>query len=142
MGVSRCVTCGQCRARRGDTECSVCYLVRCLAEEHASGQHDTAVNASCIDCTRSPEYVATIRAHRDAMRRTEDVQAAMRERRRALYGGTITDAPKRSLKAAVTREHLATMQHPRVDHSQCDHERTAKARATCRRARKSDSIAS
>jgi hypothetical protein len=142
MGASRCVVCGELRARRGDSECSVCYLVRCLAEEHVAGKHDAAVNASCIDCTRTPEYVAEIRAHREAMRRQDDAQTALRERRRALYGNEVVSKSSRSLKLDVTIDHLANMQHSRMDHSQCDHERTAKARATCRRTRKSDKITS
>lgn len=135
MGVTRCGTCGQQRARRGDSECSVCFLVRCLAEEHASGDHAGAVNASCVACTRSPEYVAELQRHRDAMRRTDANQARLRERRQALYGNTITDVPKRPMKAAAAevRARHATGQ---IDHSQCDHERTAKARAACRRAKR------
>jgi len=135
MGASRCVVCGELRARRGDSECSVCYLVRCLAEEHVA-----VVNASCIDCTRSPAYVAEIRAHRDAMRRTEDAQAAMRARRRALYGDDS------STGHLVKNEPVMQVIRPaltgQIDHSQCDHERTAKARAACRRARRSDTITS
>jgi hypothetical protein len=135
MGASRCVVCGELRARRGNIECSVCFLVRCLAEEHDAGEHDVGVNASCIACTRSPEYVAEIRAHHDAMRRQDDVQTALRERRQHLYGGGNTITPSRPLKeaAAAVRARHATGQ---IDHSQCDHERTAKARATCRRVKR------
>lgn len=141
MAGFRCSVCGESRAKRGDSECNVCYLVRILAEEHAASEHDAVVNASCIDCTRSPEYVAEIRAHRDAMRRTERAQAAMRARREHLYGGNVITKPDRPLKAAAA-EVRARHATRRVDHSQCDHERTAKARAACRRARKSGMISS
>lgn len=132
MGASRCVVCGELRARRGDSECSVCYLVRMLAEEHAAGEHDAAVNASCIDCTRAPAYVEELRRHRDAMRRTEDTQAAMRARREHLYGNGIK--PERLVKK--TSLEVKAFYETQIDHSQCDHERTAKARATCRRAKR------
>lgn len=135
MGASRCVVCSELRARRGDSECSVCYLVRMLAKEHAAGEHDAAVNASCIDCTRTPEYVAELRRHRNAMRRQEDAQAAVRTRREHLYGGNVITKPDRPLKAAASGVR-ARHAIGRVDHSQCDHERTAKARATCRRAKR------
>jgi hypothetical protein len=133
MAGFRCGTCGESRARRGDIECSVCYLVRILAEEHVAGEH-SVVNASCIDCTKSVEYVAMIRAHRDAMRRQDDTQAALRERRHALYGdGSPTG--RLSTNQPVMQA-IRPSRSGSIDHSQCDHEKTAKARATCRRAKR------
>jgi hypothetical protein len=134
MGVTRCETCGVSRARKGNTECSVCYLLRVLVEEHVEGEHDAVANASCIDCTRSPEYASEVRAHRQAMRRQDAAQTALRERRRALYGdGSPTG--RLSTKQPVMQIIRPTTSG-QIDHSQCDHERTAKARAACRRAHK------
>jgi hypothetical protein len=148
MASFTCSVCGELRARRGDVECSVCYLLRILAEEHVAGEHDVVVNASCMDCTQTPEFVAEIRAHRVAMSRTERAQAQRRERLKELYGSGTPVAPLRPARTvAEVREstgRLSTKEPAmqtvtaamRVDHSQCDHERTTKARATCRRARR------
>jgi intergrase/recombinase len=134
MGASRCVECGELRAKRGDSECPVYYLVRMLAEEHVAGAHDTVVNASCIDCTRSPEYVSELRRHRDAMRRTEDFQTARRALIKQLVGeGSPTG--RLSTKKPVMQS-IKPVLSGHIDHSQCDHEKTAKARSACRRARR------
>lgn len=53
MGARTCGTCGQVRARPGENECPVCWLVRTLREEHDAGEHSGTVNASCIACTRA-----------------------------------------------------------------------------------------
>lgn len=53
MAARTCKTCDQVRARPGERECPVCWLVRTLAEEHDAGEHKGTVNASCIACTRA-----------------------------------------------------------------------------------------
>lgn len=112
------------RARRGEAVCSVCFLIACLAEEHAAGEH-ARPNASCKACVRLESYRSMYAA---------DIPPETPQRvRQTLVPGTATGR---------LTTYKPEMQHVPMDHSRCDHEKTSKARAACRRARAADSIAS
>lgn len=107
------------RAKNGEPECPVCWLIRELKREHAAGEHDV-MNASCIACTRTRKPLPVVGTY-------------VAPTRREVRPGDVLPSPKDVVIPEPKKRQLPK-RVPQA-HDKCKHEKTPKARMACRKAR-------
>lgn len=115
MAVTTCKTCGQMRAKNGERECPVCWLIRELKREHTAGEHEV-MNASCIACTRGRNPLPVIGRY-------------VPPTRRYVKPGDVLPTPA---DVVIPRQPKPKLKKHVKAHDKCDHEKTPQARKKCR----------
>jgi hypothetical protein len=128
MGAFQCPTCGKQRSGHRNSDCSVCWLIKDFREEHAEGLHKKPTHG-CPEC--EPVLARQIAREANRVRRASD--ATMRKAQARMDElGVLYGRPTRASSTAKP----AAVRQVATSHAGCDHERTPKARAKCRAARR------
>lgn len=117
-----CKSCGIQRAKPGEEECNVCWLLRTLRDEHRQGEHMGGPNASCSLCQPDLNKRLLEICRRDASDRIKEPKEDDVQPR-----GT---TPRKIAREARTDR--SDSRHAPMSHKDCDHESTPRARARCR----------